>query len=321
VTPLWADLRARRALARILGPHARIAKSVLLRRRSHSRVWRFDLEGGVATVLKWKEPNERAEREARHLRAINAVAEIRSPRLLGCDGPYLAQEFRAGRSLRKLRAELPGPKYRAQVFAVVRALAAIHAARDQVLAAAAPRERMTRRALESRLRRARAEIEAEGLGRPRGDCSAPTDAWRAALSAACLETLVADLHAERPEAVLGHGDFHSGNLLVGDDGEVVVLDWGQLSLATPWCDLAHPLLALQEADRADAVDHYLVAARARGLLAGLEPERAQRLARSGMAYTLLITAKDWLRSGRAAHDAGRARNLGARLDAVSALVG
>ena len=321
MTPLWAELRARRALARILGPHARIGRSVLLKSRTHTRVWRFDVEGGAATVLKWKQPDARAEREARHLRAINAVADVPSPRLLGCEGPYLAQEFRVGRPLRKLRAQLSYPEYRAQIFAVVRALAAIHSARDAVLAAAAPRERMTRRAIESRLRRARAEIEAAGLGRARGDGTAAPAAWRVALSAGCLETLVADLHAERPEAVLGHGDFHPGNLLVGEDAGLVVLDWGQLSLATPWCDLAHPLIALQAADQTAAVEHYLAAARARGLLAGLEPAQAQRLARSGMAYTLLMMAKDWLRSGRAPRGARRARDLGARLDAVSALVG
>lgn len=320
MTPRWAEFRARRALARILGPHARIGRSVLLRSRTHTRIWRFDVEGGVATVLKWKEPNARVEYEARHLRAINAVVDVRSPRLLGCEGAYLAQEFRVGRPFGSLRAELPYAEYRAQVFAVVRTLVAIHAARDLVLAAAAPRERMTRRALESRLRRARAEIEAE-VGRVRGDGFAPPDARRAALSPACLETLVADLHAERPEAVLGHGDFHAGNLLVGEDAELIVLDWGRLSLATPWCDLAHPLLALQVPDRVAAVDHYLAAAQTRGLLLGLEPAQAQRLARSGMAYTLLIAARRSLRSGREARGARRGRDLGARLDAVSALVG
>ncbi len=320
MTLLFAEFRARRALARLLSPCARIGKSVLLQRRSHSRIWKFELEGVAPAVLKWKQPSARVDREARNLRAMSAIAGLRIPRLLGSEGPYLAQEFLVGRSLSRLHPELSYAEYRAHCFPAMRALAAIHSTRDPVLAAVAPRERMTRRALQNRLQHARTAIEATDLARARGDGDAKPGAWRAALSPAYLETLVADLHEERPDAVLGHGDFHPDNLLVAEDAVLAVLDWGRLSLATPWCDLAHPLLALREADRAAVVDHYLAAAQARGLLAGLEPAPAYRLARSGMVYSLLMVAKRLLRSGREPRGP-RARELGGTLDAISALVG
>jgi hypothetical protein len=86
----------------------------------------------------------------------------------------------------------------------------------------------------------------------------------AALQAAC-RTL-----AERgePETIV-HGDFHTGNVLVDEDGHAAIFDWSDACIAHPACD--RHLYAPGDSDRVEAIVaclHQVVSYRA--ILANLE---------------------------------------------------
>jgi spectinomycin phosphotransferase len=57
------------------------------------------------------------------------------------------------------------------------------------------------------------------------------------LVAARTDALGSVLRAEPAAVVLCHGDAHTGNVLVGDDGQVWLLDWDEAVLAPPERDL------------------------------------------------------------------------------------
>jgi hypothetical protein len=87
----------------------------------------------------------------------------------------------------------------------------------------------------------------------------------AALQAACRE-----LAARGEPETLVHGDFHTGNVIVGDDGHAVIFDWSDACIAHPACD--RHLYAPDDSDPVSAIVaclHQVVSYRL--ILANLEP--------------------------------------------------
>lgn len=87
-----------------------------------------------------------------------------------------------------------------------------------------------------------------------GDASELVREWREALTAFPLDSLAAclDWAAEsagsiRPQQAIVHLDFHTGNVLIGPDGSVTVIDWTQVGVADRRLDITWTELLLEMA--------------------------------------------------------------------------
>lgn len=56
--------------------------------------------------------------------------------------------------------------------------------------------------------------------------------------ASLRDALLARLETMPKESQLCHGDFHPGNVMVSDDGEIVIIDWIDAALGNPAADVA-----------------------------------------------------------------------------------
>jgi hypothetical protein len=87
---------------------------------------------------------------------------------------------------------------------------------------------------------------------------------------AVLESRCRELASRGEPETLVHGDFHSGNVMVGDDGRAVIFDWSDACIANPSVDRY-----LYEPESEDAVAGAVAclhhAASYRAIVASLEP--------------------------------------------------
>ena len=181
-------------------------------------------------------------------------------------------------------------------------LARIHAARDAVATRMRLRAPFERSLLAARLRRTLARIHRVGFPLFAAHAGPLPPAWSAFAWESLAERIVEDLHTTPDAAVLGHGDFCAANLVREPSGGLVVIDWDQLSLATPWRDLGRLLRGVPAPRRAELTARYLGAAQRCGLLPEVREPRALELVESGVLYDCLAVARIAAGSLRARRD-------------------
>jgi len=296
----WADGRA---IRQILGGSARIEERTELRRREEARTQALRLAGDPSWyVLKTYRRAKDARREAENLTAVQQVSGLAAPHFHGLAGTRLVRRFVAGATLRALERDHGFEHCLDSYAAAVDMLVRIHAARDAVARRIRPRAPFERPALAGRLRRTLARIQRVGLPQFAARTGPLPQGWSAFGWEDLAGRLVEDLSTEPADAVLGHGDFCAANLVLEPSGGLVVIDWDQLSLATPWRDLGRLLRGVPARHQSELASRYLGAAQRSGLLSDVRESRALALVESGILYDCLAVARIAAGSLRARRD-------------------
>ncbi len=309
--------RERRAIRRILGKRAHIEERAELRHRQEVRTEVLRLAGDASGyVLKTYRQARDAQREAENLAAVQGVAGLAAPHYCGVAGPRLIRRFVAGETLAALEQKVGFEGCRDAYAAAVEVLARIHAARDAVATQTRLPAPFERSVLAARLRRTLARIERVGFPFFAAHAGPLPRGWPAFAWESLAGRLVEDLHTASGAAVLGHGDYCAANLVVEPSGGVVVIDWDQLSLATPWRDLGRLLRGAPAGRRAELTVRYLGAAQRSGLLPDVRESRAFELVESGVLYDCLAVARIAASSLRARGDPRDAKEFREVIDRV-----
>jgi aminoglycoside phosphotransferase (APT) family kinase protein len=289
----WQDRRAIRA---ILGRDARSESVEDLQRRRNRRTLAFDLEEGAGRyVLKFYRRRALVETESRSLEFINGVKQVRTPRYCGRARRHFIQEFIEGTYLDELSREEPYERFKARCFEAIRVLAGIHTVGSADCDVDWLRNTFAPDLLRARLERARARLEGVGFPRYAELSGKRCDAWSPAISESRIAELTRDLQATQDACVLGHGDFQPRHMIFTATGDIYVVDWVNLSLVTPWYELAHLVRWFRREDHAELVAAYHEEMRRRGRLLELSEACVARLARSALAYERICIAKDLVR--------------------------
>jgi aminoglycoside phosphotransferase (APT) family kinase protein len=284
--------RKAKAIRGILGEGTRIARVTDLHRTRRGRTLLVELEGepGRVVLKRCREPAG-CLREVRNLAAINRVVEAHTPRYLGEWENYFVEEFVDGEPAPRILESRDAQRAARCCEAVVRNLAAIHAGRETAAKTVDLDARFTRERVERRVRSCWERIEGVGFPAYERRCGSVPEAWRRVFSENLVTRLVRDVAASGDEAVLGHGEYHGDHLILASSGDAYAVDWGTMALASPWYDLAYPLLMAPSGDRRAIVAGYLEPMQQRGHLRGISQRRADELAASGILYHELIEAQ------------------------------
>jgi aminoglycoside phosphotransferase (APT) family kinase protein len=314
--------RCQRVTRRLLGPGARVQTAVTLQQRPGAQTLLIQFStSGARALLKLFADEDEARAEAENLEAIGAVEGIRTPSLVGRLGGALLRDYVEGANLGRLRGALSEAEFAPHRSAALANLVAIHCARSEVEKRLTLRRPFASASLAPWLRRSWRKIEGAGVDLYRRRTGNTPAAWRSIDSDTLIDRLVADLDTGRGPAVLGHGDYHLGNLVLSEDGELFTLDLEKLCLAPPWYDLAGTLLGLDGDEREAQVDAYLDAMSHGGCALDMPRSEAQRLARSGILCRSIYYARMLTGAMKSKQDPVRAEQFGRLMDAVAEIAG
>ncbi len=312
--------RCQRRVRRILGPGARLRTAVELQRRPGARTVLIELSNsGARALLKIFSDEAEARIECENLEAIGSLESVHTPALLGLRGGALLRDYVEGSNLRHLQDELSEEEFEPHRRAVLENLVLIHAARNEVEKQLTLRRPFASDSLGAWIRRSLRKVEETGFalyGRHAGPVPA---AWRDLNTDTLVGRLVDDLDTGRGPAVLGHGDYHLGNLVLSERGEIFTLDLEKLCLAPPWYDLAGTAIGVEGEDEDLRVARYLDAMQQAGHPLGVSLPEALRLARSGTLCRWLYYARMLTRTMKSGRDATRFEYFGRLMDAMTRL--
>jgi hypothetical protein len=264
-----------------LGPGVVIERGELLRRWGLSEVWRLGLGGSAPCSVVVKRGTGEMAEETRRYRELVVPLGLPAPRLLaasggGRDEPAVLVLADAGPDDLERRPTAAGYREAVRTLARMRTTAAGRLAQAPALGAG--------------LRRSTADFAeiarraAAGLAAVRPDLAGELDAPTATL----LDRL--DRPSARPpdgQVTIVHGDFHAKNLVHGDDGAIVPVDWPGAYLHTHLGDL---YCLLREARKHGIADD-VAASTLPGVFAreaGIDPGTVgEQLVTGGLCWTLM----------------------------------
>ncbi len=231
-----------------------------------------------------------AEIETHNMALLSKVISFAKPRYYGAYGNSYLQDFIPGKSLAQCTHNAPIAQVERYYGRAVETLAAVHTATKEVTDRRRLRRSFSSGRLEQTLKAAVARIVAVGIPAYAEKGQAVPKDWSLMLNNFPFERVIADL-AVGDRYVLGHGDFQASNLIVGDDGQLWVIDWLGMAKAQPWYDLAYLLAGVPLEQKWPYVDKYVGCMQERGRLKGQTKKSIEGLFRSGMIYQELIRAR------------------------------
>lgn len=245
-----------------------------------------DRRSGVACVAKVLFRSRIATNEARALRSISKICDLRIPSVFGQRDGVLIEEFIEGQTWHELIEAFPRRRFAPEYRRAVDALVDLHSKAAQTTFVGNPspfRESKLRKLLNIRLDL----LETRGLEEYEKIADIPGH-WRDALEAVDVERIVDDLSVENGHHCLIHGDFKPDNLMITTRGDVAVLDWQEVTVGSPWYELAHLLPGTSGSLQNELLERYVRAARDRGMFKGLRASRASALFTSGLIFEELL---------------------------------
>lgn len=243
-------------------------------------------KSGRSVIAKVSLRPRSAVNEAAALRRIAKVGGVRAPQLYGQRDGVIIEEFIDGEPWHKAMQRFPRRQFAAEYRRAIDELIGLHTITLSTTYAGNPSQfRLTklRKMLGMRLN----VLKTDGVDTYRKVGRVPTR-WLDALDAVDVEQVASELSIENGYHCLIHGDFKPDNLLLASDGELAVLDWQEVTLGSPWYELAHLFPGTSPRLREELFERYIQGVKAKGLFKGLRTARANKLLDSGLIFEELL---------------------------------